>query len=61
MNHVHISEPNLLPIRHTDAHAQLADLLKSEHYEGFVSIEMRRQERLGQLLDAMEYVKATFA
>jgi sugar phosphate isomerase/epimerase len=61
VNHVHISEPNLVPIRRSDAHTRLAGLLRSEHYEGFVSIEMRRQEQPDQLLDAMEYVKATFA
>lgn len=61
VNHVHISEPNLVPIRRSVAHAEFAALLKEEHYEGFVSIEMRRQERLDQLLDAMEYVKTTFA
>jgi len=60
VNHVHISEPNLLPIRESDGHRELAGILKDADYKGFVSIEMRRQPSLDPVMGAIDYVAAIF-
>ncbi len=59
IQHVHISEPNLLPIEKRPEHAELAEILRQEGYAGYVSIEMRQQplERLGEV---MAYIKEVF-
>lgn len=61
INHVHISEPNLLPIQRRSLHAELAALLREEGYTGFVSIEMKNCGELASVLDAMDYAKELFA
>lgn len=62
VSHIHISEPNLAPIRPRPEHAELAMLLKAVGYKGFVSIEMRRpEEGLAPLLQAISYVAEVFA
>ena len=60
INHVHISEPGLDPIRKRELHSQLAELLRHNDYKGFVSIEVRKQENTESLADMMEYVKSIF-
>lgn len=59
INHVHISEPGLKNIQKTDRdlHRQLISLLKNEGYEGFVSIEIGRQEDLSAIEETMCYVR----
>lgn len=59
INHVHISEPNLLPIEPRPGHKTLAAILRNEGYEGFVSIEMREQP-LAVLGDVLQYGKEVF-
>lgn len=60
ISHVHISEPGLKPIEKRSLHGELADLLRSHHYQGFVSIEMGRQDSLSAVEEAMAYVKEIF-
>ncbi len=60
INHVHISEPGLKRIEKRHMHEELAELLKKEEYEGYVSIEMGKQEDLAIIEDTMEYVKEIF-
>lgn len=60
INHVHISEPNLVPIKKRELHKELSHLLKGEDYRGFVSIEMSNQENLTVLEEALTYVKEVF-
>ncbi len=60
VNHVHISEPGLAPVRRRSIHRELATLLQAEGYTGFVSIEMGKQEDLSALFTCMEYVAGTF-
>ncbi|MDO4962153.1 MAG: sugar phosphate isomerase/epimerase family protein [Eubacteriales bacterium] len=60
INHVHISEPGLKPIERRDLHTKLKDLLETEGYQGFVSIEMGKTEGMGILNAAMLYVKEIF-
>lgn len=61
ISHVHISEPWLKPIEPRPLHRELAALLRDEGYDGYVSIEMGRQDDSRTLVKAMEYVKEIFA
>ena len=61
INHVHISEPELAPIRMRSEHAKLSGMLKKSGYAGCVSIEMRKREGLSELKEAIEYVRRVFA
>lgn len=56
INHVHISEPGLKLIEHRVLHKKLIEILKNEGYEGFLSIEMGRQEDIAALEIVMKYV-----
>lgn len=60
INHIHISEPGLKPVRKRDVHKHLAEILQAEDYEKAVSIEMGRQDDNGQILRTMEYVRRVF-
>ena len=60
INHVHISEPGLKPVRKRKMHEQIAGLLKAEGYQKAVSIEMGRQEDTDLLFRTMEYVQNVF-
>lgn len=60
INHVHISEPNLRPIEKREIHQKLADLLRQEKYQGFVSIEMGKVEDTVIIEEAMKYVQEVF-
>ncbi|TWH59732.1 sugar phosphate isomerase/epimerase [Desulfitobacterium sp. LBE] len=61
VNHIHISEPNLVVIEKRKLHNQLAEILKKKNYQGFVSIEMGKQDNLVLLKDVINYVKEVFA
>ena len=58
INHVHISEPYLAPVKERTLHADLLALLKEAGYQGYVSIEMGRQEDLSVLENVMAYLAA---
>ena len=60
INHVHISEPGLKPIERRQLHKELRDILSAEKYQGFVSIEMGKTENLGDIENAMCYLKEIF-
>lgn len=60
IHHVHISEPGLKPIQKRKLHRELASMLKDMDYQGFVSIEVGRQDDRSELLRMMEYVKEVF-
>ena len=60
VNHVHISEPNLRPIEKRDIHQGLADLLRQEKYQGFVSIEMGKVVDITIIKRTMEYIREVF-
>lgn len=61
INHVHISEPGLKVIEKRPIHKKLAALLKNNNYNGFVSIEMGRQQNIENIRQICEYVKEIFA
>lgn len=60
ISHVHVSEPFLKPIEKRALHKNVADILRKENYQGFVSIEMGKVEDLTVLRQAMVYVKEVF-
>ena len=60
-SHIHISEPLLEPVQKRDIHARLAHILSGRSFNGYVSIEMKRQETLGPLFWAMGYVAELFS
>ena len=60
INHIHISEPGLKPIEERRLHKELAELLKEEKYEKFISIEMGKQENMDVLTNVMQYVSEVF-
>lgn len=61
--HLHISEPDLVPIgsKSTD-HVKIASILSSLNYEGWISIEMKEQsgDTLSVLKKSIKYVKKTY-
>ncbi len=59
IHHIHISEPNLVKIKPRKLHQELFSLLKSLHYDGYVSIEMGKQEDIKEIMDVLEYVTQT--
>jgi sugar phosphate isomerase/epimerase len=60
INHVHISEPGLKPVEKRPLHRQLAKVLTEGGYQGFISIEVGKNnlgtEPLVVLEDMMRYV-----
>lgn len=60
ISHVHISEPGLAPIEERKLHRELSALLKRENYNGYVSIEMGKQEELSVIEKTFAYVKEIF-
>lgn len=56
INHVHISEPGLLPIQGRELHTQLKDVLQDADYQKFVSIEMGKQEKRKTIEECIQYV-----
>ena len=61
ISHVHISEPYLKNIEERLLHREAKSLLEEEGYDGFVSIEMNRQESLSAIFSTMRYVWRVFA
>lgn len=57
INHVHISEPGLALIQQRKLHKDLVSLLKAEGYQGFISIEMGKQEDTAAIAEALKYVR----
>lgn len=56
INHLHISEPNLMPIRRRPEHALLLNILRAGGYKGYVSIEMKAGPDAGEIISAMGYL-----
>lgn len=60
IHHIHISEPGLKSIQKREMHIRLAELLRAKNYEGYVSIEVGKQEDLESLEEMMKYVAEVF-
>lgn len=61
INHVHISEPGLRPIRENNLHYELKELLCKEQYVGFVSIEVGKTDNISIIQEQIKYVKEVFS
>ena len=61
ISHVHISEPYLKNIKERLLHREAKRLLEEEGYDGYVSIEMSRQESISAIFSTMRYVWRVFA
>lgn len=57
IHHVHISEPGLKRILNRRIHGQLGDFLRACGYQGYVSIEMGKQESVDSVVGVMKYVR----
>lgn len=60
VRHIHISEPGLNEIKEREIHKDLKRILSDENYDGFVSVEMRRQDNIANIERAMKYVGEIF-
>lgn len=60
VNHIHISEPGLALIEKRSLHRKLAEILRKNHYQKFVSIEMKTQDDCEKVKDVILYVKGIF-
>ncbi|MCR5592442.1 MAG: sugar phosphate isomerase/epimerase [Saccharofermentans sp.] len=56
VNHVHISEPMLRKIEHRSLHKDLVQVLNKSGYQGFVSVEMGKQDDIADLYEVLDYV-----
>ncbi len=61
INHVHISEPGLVPLVRRELHDELSRFLKGILYDRYISIEVGRQNDINILKKMMEYVAGVFA
>ena len=59
INHVHFSEPGLLPVRERKLHRELIRTLSESGYDGYYSIEMRKTGA-ADVVSSMEYVRGLF-
>lgn len=60
IRHIHISEPGLNEIKEREIHKELKRILSIENYDGFVSIEMKRQDKITNIEGTMKYVRKIF-
>ena len=60
INHIHISEPNLMPIIKREGHKKLANMLKENGYNKFLSIEMKKLNNIEEVKKIIQYVKEVF-
>ncbi len=60
INHVHVSEPGLNQLKNRNIHFELANLLKNVNYNGFISIEVCKQDNVVEIKEMMSYVKRIF-
>ena len=60
INHIHISEPNLVPIKKREIHQELSDLLKTINYQKFISVEMKNPEKIDIIEETAKYISETF-
>lgn len=56
INHVHISEPHLNLIEERAIHCDLIRLLEKNNYDGYVSIEMKKQEDIALVYKTIDYL-----
>ncbi len=58
--HIHISEPGLAMVQKRSLHKELAKYLQETAYDRFVSLEVKTQEEIQTVKDAMKYLQEVF-
>lgn len=61
VNHIHISEPNLVKIEKRPLHRELAAILNEGNYKKFVSIEMKQYEDISVIKETIDYITEVYA
>lgn len=60
INHVHISEPYLEVIKRRDTHYFLKQILKSEGYNKYISLEVKKVKNIEILFKNLNYIMEVF-
>lgn len=60
VNHIHISEPNLVLIQKRGIHKELANLIKDK-FNKYISIEMGKRENLEEVKETIKYINEVFS
>ncbi len=60
INHVHISEPYLEEIQTRTIHNDFVRMLTENHYDRYVSIEMKNMDDIEKVESIVEYTKGLF-
>lgn len=60
VNHIHISEPYLKKISKRKEHLELSKYLKTNNYDKYISIEMKKQDSIDDIKDIIDYVFEVF-
>ncbi|MCL2539693.1 MAG: sugar phosphate isomerase/epimerase, partial [Oscillospiraceae bacterium] len=60
INHVHLSEPYLVPIKKRETHRGLREALEHGGYNSYISVEMGKSERDDDIIEAALYLKEVF-
>ena len=61
ISHVHISEPGLEKIKRRKIHTDLKNTFNAVGYDGYFSVEMKKQDRLQDITEVLEYICEIFA
>ena len=61
INHVHISEPYLKLVEQRELHKDLAQVLKMNNYDKFISIEMGKVQDISDVENTLAYVSKIYA
>ena len=60
INHVHISEPYLVPVEKRPLHEDLCQVLTGFGYEGYISLETQNNNDIQALQNQILYMKSIF-
>lgn len=60
INHVHISEPYLVPVEKRPLHEDLRQVLTGFGYEGYISLETKNNNNIQALKNQILYMKSVF-
>ena len=61
VNHIHISEPNLVKVEERKEHEKLAEFLRSIDYNKFISIEMKQTEDIEDVKKVIKFIYLIFS
>lgn len=60
VNHIHISEPNLLPVEKRGLHTDLCNILDKCGYDGYISLETKNIDDIRSIQAQVLYMKSVF-